>query len=82
MGNIEDRRGELRRKSIEELRSRSVGRLLRIIEELEAMDLSVRDIENVLKACGLNEDCAKRFAAYITDEKEKNKGDWDSLTHP
>ncbi len=61
MGNIEhpghDRREEARR----ELRSRYVGVLLQIIEELEEMKLSQDQIETILVTCGLNTDCAVSF---------------------
>ena len=60
------------KKSQQELRSRMVGDLLRIIEELEDMDLSVREIESILRTCGLNADCAMRCAAEKRHEKEKD----------
>ncbi len=66
MGDMEERQLEQRQKAIEELRRHSVERLIEIVDKLEAMDLSVREIENVLRTCGLNDDCAMRFGAYIT----------------
>ena len=70
MGSIEDPH-QKHKKSRQELRTRMVGNLLRIIEELEDMDLSVREIETIVRTCGLNADCAMRFAAEKRHEKEK-----------
>ena len=82
MGDIEERQQEQRQKAIEELRSHSVGKLIQIVHKLEAMDLSAREIEKVLRTCGLNDDCAMRFGAYITAEKEKGHGHGDRPMHP
>ena len=64
MGSIEDP------KAREELRSQKVEVLLQIIKALEAMDLSIIEIEIILKTCGLNAECAARFGAEIRAEKE------------
>jgi hypothetical protein len=69
-------------EAIEELRGRKVGALIRIIEELAGMNLSVREIETVLRTCGLNNDCAMRFGASITAKKEKNHNHGDRPMHP
>ena len=82
MGDSEERQRERRYMAIEELRSRSVGRLIQIIDELGAMDLSVREIENVLRTCGLNDDCAMRFGASMTVEKEKGHDHGNRPMHP
>ena len=47
-------RSEIRQKAIEQLKLNRVGVLIQIIDELEAMDLSVHEIEAVLRHCGLN----------------------------
>ncbi len=75
---------ELQQKpeAIVELRGRKVGSLIRIIEELDGMNLSVREIEAVLRTCGLNNDCAIRFGASIAAEKEKNHNHGDRPMHP
>ena len=57
-------------------------KLIQIVDKLEAMDLSARGIENVLRNCGLNDDCAMRFGAYITAEQEKGHGHGDRPMHP
>ncbi len=58
-----------KRDELVELRSRKVGVLLQIIDELEGMDLSVREIETILKLCGLNADFAMRYGREIRDLK-------------
>ncbi len=58
-------------KAIEELRCNKVGTLLQIIEKLAGMGLTAREIETILKTCGLNDDCATRFGALMRVEKEK-----------
>lgn len=55
--------------ALEELRSRKVGILLQIIDELECMNLSVPEIEAILKLCGLNADCAMRYGSEMRDLK-------------
>lgn len=82
MGTIDYPHQDHRKKTIEELRSHKVGVLLQIIDELEDMNLSVREIENVLRTCGLNDECAMRFGASITVEKEKGHDPGNRLMHP
>ncbi len=82
MGDVEERKNEQRQKAIDELRSLSVGRLIQIVDRLGAMDLSASEIENILRTCGLNDDCAMRFGAYIKAEKGKNGGYGDRPIHP
>ncbi len=82
MGEIEELQLERRHSAIEELRSHSVGKLIQIIDELGAMDLSVGEIEIVLRTCGLNNDCAIRFGSSITFEKEKGRDHRDRHLHP
>jgi hypothetical protein len=69
-------------EAIEALQRRKVESLIRIIEELAGMNLSVLEIENVLRTCGLNNDCAIRFGVSITAEKEKNHNHGDRPMHP
>lgn len=57
MGNIDVPHQDRKKKAVEELRSHKVGVLLQIIDELEDMNLSIREIESVLRICGLNADC-------------------------
>ena len=57
--------------ALEELRSRKVGILLQIIDELECMNLSVPEIEAILKLCGLNADCAMRYGKEMRDLKKE-----------
>ncbi len=73
---------EQRRQTIEELRSRKVSLLIQIIDDLAGMNLSVREIETVLRTCGINGDCATRFAANIRAEKEKDPQGGDCRLHP
>ncbi len=82
MGDIEERQNDQRQKAIDELRSHSVGRLIQIVDKLEAMDLTARDIENVLRTCGLNDDCAMRFGAFIKAGKGKNDDHGNHPMHP
>ena len=65
---VSNNRGE-KREEIVELRSRKVTVLLQIIDELECMNLSVREIETILKLCGLNADFAMRYGREIRDLK-------------
>ncbi len=73
---------EQRRRTIEELRSRKVSLLIQIIDNLAGMNLSVREIETVLRTCGINGDCATRFGANIRAEKEKDLQGGDGRIHP
>ncbi len=73
MGNIEDPRQDRKTKAKEELRSRAVGVLLQIMDELENMCLSGGEIEYVLRTCGLNADCAMRLGESIRNEKWKER---------
>ncbi len=82
MGNMKDQHQDHKTEAREELRSRSVGVLLQIIDELGKMDLSVREIETILKTCGLNADCAVSFGEKIKFEKEKGHFHKDSPMHP
>ena len=82
MGTIERPQQERRHKAIEELRCNKVGILLQIIDKLEGMNLTVREIETILKTCGLNDDCAVRFGAIMSVEKEKGNAHADRPVHP
>ncbi len=83
MGSIEDPGQDRKTQAREELRSRKVGVLLQIIEELDEMDLSIGEIETVLRTCGLNADRAMRFAAEMRFEKEKGYAvTAEKLIHP
>ncbi len=53
MGHLEDLHQYQKTKTGGEFRSSTAGVLLQIIEELENMDLSVREIETVLRYGGL-----------------------------
>ncbi len=68
--------------ALEELRSRKVGVLLQIIEWLDKMDLSVREIETILGTCGLNADRAIRFGAEVRHAKEKGYSHAEKRLHP
>jgi hypothetical protein len=70
MEDLDTRQREYRQKAIDELRSNKMGILLRIIDELEAMDLSTLEIETVFQACGLNDDYAIRFGSLMRAEKD------------
>ncbi len=78
MGDFEVQKRDQRRKSMEELRSSKVGTLLLIIDSLEEMNLSVAEVETVLRTCGLNPECAARFGASIRYEKENHYSLFDS----
>jgi len=82
MGIIERPRQERRQKEIEKLRCNKVGILLQIIEKLEVMNLTAREIETILKTCGLNDDCATRFGALMRVEKEKGYPSPGRAVHP
>ncbi len=82
MGITEKAQQESRQKAIEELRCNKVGALLQIIEKLEGMKLTAREIETILKTCGLNDDCAIRFGALMRVEKEKGYTVPVRPTHP
>ena len=82
MESVEGCEKEQRRRTIEELRSRKVGLLIQIIDNLAGMNLSVREIETVLRTCGMNGDCATRFGASISAEKEKDLKGVDRTIHP
>jgi hypothetical protein len=82
MGDSEEQQRKQRQKEIDDFRSHSVGMLIQIIEELAGMNLSDREIETVLRTCGLNADCAMRFGASITAEKEKGLDRGDRPVHP
>jgi len=82
MGSIEGPRQERRWKAIEELRGHKVGILLQIIDKLEGMNLSVREIETILKTCGLNDDCATRFGELMRDEKGQDHAPPSRPAHP
>lgn len=69
MGNFQETRHGHRHKSMEALRSLKVGIQLKIIAELVEMNLSVSEVETVLRTCRLNPECAARFGASIRDEK-------------
>ncbi len=68
--------------ALEELCGRKVGVLLQIIEWLDKMDLSVREIETILGTCGLNADCAIRFGAEMRRQKEKGYSHTEKRLHP
>ncbi len=80
MGNVEE--SQQRLQAIEDLRSRKIEVLLRIIDELSGMDLSVPEIEVVLRTCGMNGECAIRFGASIKAEREKGRIHPDRPMHP
>ena len=82
MESIEGPEQEQRRRAIEELRSRKVGLLMQIIDNLAGMSLSAREIETVLRTCGMNGDCATRFGVSIRAEKEKDLSVVDRPIHP
>ncbi|MGC2062166.1 MAG: hypothetical protein WA610_04255 [Thermodesulfovibrionales bacterium] len=48
---------------------RKIGVLARIIDQLDAMGLTAREIESILMICGLNEDCAVREGSIVRDHK-------------
>ena len=78
MGDFEGQKQDQRRRSMEELRSNKVGTLLQIIDSLEEMNLSVAEVEAVLRTCGLNPECAARFGASIRYEKDNYYSLFDS----
>jgi len=82
MESIEGPEQKKRRRTIEELRSQKVGLLIQIIDNLAGMNLSAREIETVLRTCGMNGDCATRFGASIRAEKEKDLSGFDRPRHP
>jgi hypothetical protein len=82
MGDTDEQQLKQRHRAIEELRSHSVGRLITIVDMLAAMDLSAREIENVLRTCGLNEDCAMRFGADITTKRGNDNDHGERPMHP
>ncbi len=82
MGSDEDPQKGRKTEALAELRSRSVGRLIQIIDELEGMYLSAREIETILRTCGLNADCAVSFGAKMKYEKEKGLFHADNPRHP
>ena len=82
MGSTKELEEQQRRTAIEELRSRKVGILVRIIDDLAGMSLSVREIETILRTCGMNGDCAIRFGATMKAEKEKDLNGLDRPLHP
>ncbi len=71
-----------KRAALEELRSLKVGVLLQIIDELECMNLSVREIETILKLCGLNADCAMRYGREMRDLKAGGHFHCDNIALP
>ncbi len=70
MGPIDTRQRE-RRKRIEELRSFAVEKILTIIDELEKMDISAQDIEDILTASCLIEERALRLGALMIAERDR-----------
>ena len=68
--------------ALEELRSRKVGVLLQSIEELDVMDLSVWEIEILLRTCGLNANDSIRFGAEMRYEKARGHFHADNPKHP
>ncbi len=52
MGHLEELHQYHKTKTRGEFRNSTAGVLLQIIEELENMDLPVREIETVLRYCG------------------------------
>ncbi len=64
------------------LRSRKVAVLLQIIDELESMNLSVREIETILKLCGLNADCAMRYGREMRNLKAEGHFRSDNIALP
>ncbi len=76
MGVIGEPQQNNRQKALEELRSNKVGVLLHIIDELDTMNISIKEIETILGTCGLNADCAVRFGREL-----KEKGHRSSI-HP
>ncbi len=71
-----------KRAELVELRSHKVGVLLQIIDELESMNLSVREIETILKLCGLNADFAMRYGREIRDLKAGGHFQSDNIALP
>ena len=63
---------KIRREAIEKLRSNRVGALLQIMDDLDNMRLSAKQIEAVLQECGLNYKCAMMMGTKL-------KGRWGSL---
>ena len=82
MESTEGPEREQRRRTIEELCSRKVGLLIQIIDNMAGMNLSVREVETVLRTCWMNGDCASRFGASIRAEKEKDLSGFDRPIHP
>ncbi len=82
MGGSQEPFEEQRRMAIEELRSRKVGVLIRIIDDLAGMNLSVKEIETILRTCGINDDCAIRFGATMKAEKAGEPDARDIPLHP
>lgn len=71
-----------KRAALAELRSRKVAVLSQIIDELECMGLSVREIETILKICGLNADCAVRYGREMRDLKAGGHFHSDNIVLP
>ncbi len=71
-----------KRAELVELRHRKVGVLLQIIDELDSMNLSVREIETILKLCGLNADFAMRYGKEIRDLKAEGHFQSDNIALP
>ncbi len=71
-----------KRAELVELRNRKVGVLLQIIDELDSMDLSVREIETILKLCGLNADFAMRYGREIGVLKAEGHFQSDNIALP
>ncbi len=82
MGRNEELDEAKRKSAIEQLRSSKVGILLRIIDDLAGMSLTVREIETILRTCGMNDDCAIRFGATMKAQKDKDPGGPDFALHP
>lgn len=82
MGSIEELKQERRQRAIEELRCHKVGILIQIIDRLEGMNLSVREIDTILRTCGLNDDCAIRFGVSLRAEKEEARTNYANPIHP
>lgn len=57
--------------ALDELRSNKVGVLMRIIDDLDKIGLSIREIETVIGTCGLNDDCAIRLGTELKEKKQQ-----------
>lgn len=44
---------------------------MRIIDDLDKIGLSIREIETVIGTCGLNDDCAIRLGTELKEKKQQ-----------